>query len=94
MKSPGTAAGVKNGRIVSDSEMRTCTSPYEIGANTSVRTTYTAAIAAARVINAGLDSFIFSLLSFILREDGFELAERTHSDISEDGPELAQHPSR
>ena len=44
--SPGMAAGVKNGSTVSASENRIWTSPKLSGANTSVRTTYTAAMAA------------------------------------------------
>ena len=36
---PGIAAGVKSGRIVSASEMRTCISPKLNGAKTRVRTT-------------------------------------------------------
>ena len=37
--SPGTAAAVNTGKIVSASEIRTCTSLNENGANTTVSTT-------------------------------------------------------
>ena len=74
MNRPGTAAGVKTGRIVRASEILTCTSLKEIGAKSVVSTTYRAAIIAPCVRNRTFLSFISScLLSFVLREDGFEL---------------------
>ena len=43
---PGIAAGVNIGKIVSASEIRTCTAPNEIGAKISVRAIYNAAMTA------------------------------------------------
>ena len=60
--SPGTAAGVKNGSTVSISEIRTWTSLKLIGANSTVSTTYSAAITAACVMYRTFLSLIFSYL--------------------------------
>ena len=61
IKSPGTAAGVKAGRIVNASETRTCISRNENGAKTIVRTTYRAAINAACAMKA---TFLFCIFIF------------------------------
>lgn len=64
MKSPGTAAGVKAGSTVRDSDILTCTSEKDIGAKTNVTTTYTAAIRAACTVrsNFALSDEEFSLI--------------------------------
>ena len=56
-KSPGTAAGVKKGRMHSASEMRNCTGPKLMGANIIVSATYTAAINAPSVSYTHLDVY-------------------------------------